>query len=123
VTEEETKETLKFRPNGTYIDEYKQSWTLQGDTSILDLSVKENKIQCGDYPDALARLYSSFHSHKGRYLIVDAKPGYEFVSEKSPTHIGGAGHGSLYNKDSTNPMIVAGTDLRPKFLRQVDLKD
>ncbi|AIE61151.1 alkaline phosphatase family protein [Bacillus methanolicus] len=123
VTEEETKETLKFRPKGTYIDEYKQSWTLQGNTSILDLSVNENKIQYGDYPDALARLYSSLHSHKGSYLIVDAKPGHEFVSEKSPTHIGGAGHGSLHKKDSTTPMIVVGTDLRPKFLRQVDLKD
>ncbi len=123
VTDEKNKGAFKFRPNGVYMDEYKQTWTLQGNPSVLDLSVNENKIQYGAYPDALARLYSSLHSHKGDYLIVDAKPGYEFVGEKSPTHVGGAGHGSLHKKDSTTPMIVVGTDLTPKSFRQVDLKD
>ena len=123
VTKKGANETLTFRPNGMYMDEYKQPWTVQGDTSILDLSIDGNKIRFGDYPDALARLYSSLHSHKGRYLIVDAKPGHEFVSEKSPTHIGGAAHGSLHKKDSITPMIVAGTDVKPTFQRQVDLKD
>ncbi|MEK4875520.1 hypothetical protein N1I87_12745 [Bacillus sp. FSL W8-0102] len=123
VTDEKTKETFKYRPNGKFTDPYNQSWTLEGDSSILDLAIKENDIQYGNYPDALARLYSSFHSHNGRYLIVDAKPGHEFISEKSPTHIGGAAHGSLHKQDSIVPMIVVGTDARPQSLRQVDLKD
>ncbi|WP_340404776.1 alkaline phosphatase family protein [Bacillus smithii] len=123
VANEKAKDTFQFRPNGKFTDPYNQSWTLEGDASILDLAIKENNIQYGNYPDALARLYSSFHSHNGRYLIVDAKPGHEFVSEKSPTHIGGAAHGSLHKQDSLVPMIVVGTDARPQSLRQVDLKD
>lgn len=78
-----------------YIDDYHQEWDIIGDLSILDLSVNEqNEIKYGDYPDALARLHGALHSHQGRYLIVDAKPGFEFIGEHSLTHDGGAGHGS-----------------------------
>lgn len=115
---------LSFKPNGEYTDQYKQTWTIEGNAQILDLSMTNDKrITYNDYPDCLARLYSSFQSHSGNYLIVNAKPGYEFVGEGSPTHIGGAAHGSLHKQDTFFPMIVAGTELEPKYERIVDLKE
>ena len=90
----------------------------------MDLSInKQNGINYGDYPDALARLYGALHSHAGRYIIVDAKPGYEFVGKNSPNHAGGAAHGSLHKVDSEVPLIIAGTDQKPKNHRLVDFKD
>lgn len=113
-----------FSPNGPYKDKYGQSWNINGDRSILDLSINEqNEINYGDYPDALARLYGALHSHEGQYIIVDAKPGYEFVGTHSPNHAGGAAHGSLHKADSEVPLIIAGTDQAPKHHRLVDFKD
>ncbi|QPA29959.1 alkaline phosphatase family protein [Thermaerobacillus caldiproteolyticus] len=112
-----------FKPNGTWVDEYEQSWDIEGDVGILNLTVKNNKIFYDEYPDALARLYSSLTSHEGNYLVVSAKPGFEFIGEGSPTHVGGASHGALHKQDSLVPMIVTGTDSSPKHLRMIDLKD
>jgi hypothetical protein len=114
---------LIFRPSGDLIDEYGQSWSIEGELSILDLSIINNKIGYGAYPDALARLYTSFFSHEGDYLVVNAKPGYEFKAESSPTHVGGGSHGGLHEQDSLVPMIVTGTDTKPKNLRILDVKD
>ena len=113
---------LIFHPDGEYQDEYDQSWHIEGDGSILDLTDRDRTIRYGDYPDGLARLYSSLHSHSGKYLVVDAKPGYEFVGEGSPTHPGGAAHGSLHKQDSFIPMIVTGTETKPKHRRIIDLQ-
>lgn len=115
--------SFHFYPEGDFIDEYEQSWFIEGNVEILDLSITNNKVQYGDYPDALARLYSSFFSHEGEYLIVSAKPGYEFIGEGSPTHIGGASHGGLHKEDSLVSMIVCGTSSLPKNLRIMDFKD
>ncbi|MFS0864409.1 alkaline phosphatase family protein [Fredinandcohnia sp. 179-A 10B2 NHS] len=115
--------TLTFQPGGEYIDQYGQSWSIDGNEKIMDLVLQENEILYGDYPDGLARLYSSFFSHSGTFLIVNAKPGYEFIGEGSPRHVGGASHGSLHKDDSHFPMIVAGTNIEPKHQRMVDLKE
>lgn len=114
---------LSFKPDGPFTDLYGQKWQIEGNERILDLTLSEDKIIYRDFPDGLARLYSSFYSHSGRYLIVDAKPGFEFVGEGSPTHVGGASHGSLYKDDSHFPMIVTGTEIEPEHKRIVDLKD
>ncbi|MED1739598.1 alkaline phosphatase family protein [Bacillus swezeyi] len=114
---------LTFKPGGAATDEYGQSWTLEGDIRLLDLTVNKNKIACGQFPDALERLYTSFFSHKGDYLIVNAKPGYEFIGEGSPTHVGGASHGALHKQDSLIPMIITGTDSAPKYKRLIDVKE
>src|SRR5690606_31837843 len=90
---------LSFQPEGEYFDQYKQTWTLDGTTDILDLEIKNKKIIYGDYPDGLARLYSSFFSHEGEYVVISAKPGYEIIGEGSPTHVGGASHGALHKDD------------------------
>jgi hypothetical protein len=82
-----------------------------------------NEIQYGDYPDALARLHGALHSHEGRFIIVDAKPGYEFIAKHSPTHLGGGGHGSLHKDDSLKPLLIVGTDNKPQYNRLVDFKN
>ena len=81
-----------------------------------------NQIKYGDYPDGLARLYGALNSQKGDFLILDAKPGYEFIGESSPEHTGGGAHGSMHKNDSLTPIIVTGTNKSMDNLRIVDLK-
>lgn len=115
--------SLSFKPGGQIVDPYGQAWTLEGDEKILDIYIKDNQITYQDYPDGLARLYSSFFSHSGKYLVINAMPGYEFIGEGSPRHVGGASHGSLHKDDTHFPMIVAGTDVSPKHDRVIDFKE
>ncbi|MFC2949814.1 alkaline phosphatase family protein [Virgibacillus sediminis] len=118
-----SQEKLIFQQDGTFSDKYGQNWDIKGNPAALDLSIADTgDIEYGDYPDALARLYGALHSHRGRFLIVDAMPGYEFVAEHSPTHLGGAGHGSLHKKDSVTPLIVTGIHTKPRYPRVVDFK-
>ncbi|MEK5237585.1 alkaline phosphatase family protein [Paenibacillus sp. FSL L8-0470] len=123
VTSGKSDKMFSYRPGGKYVDEYGQSWTLSGAPKIADISITNNRISYGKYPDVLARLYGAMHSHEGRYVIVTVNPGYEIVGESSPTHIGGGAHGSLHELDSVVPLIVSGTNTRPKTLRIVDIKD
>ncbi|MEC5423568.1 alkaline phosphatase family protein [Virgibacillus sp. C22-A2] len=123
VTAEGSNQLFTFQPDGNFTDPYNQTWGMHGDLSILDLSTNDkNEMDYGEYPDALARLHGALHSHKGRFLIVDAKPGYEFIAEHSPTHVGGGGHGSLHAKDSLTPLLITGTDTQPAHKRAVDFK-
>ncbi len=123
VASSEYETVFSFRNGGQYIDQYGQSWSLEGETPILDITINEEKrIFYGNYPDPLARLLAVFRSHEGRFLVVDAKPGFEFVRSGSPNYKGGAAHGSLHADDSLVPMIVTGTNTRPEHLRIVDLK-
>ncbi|MBM7587134.1 putative AlkP superfamily pyrophosphatase or phosphodiesterase [Bacillus pakistanensis] len=123
ITSGEKKGELHFREGGDLYDEYNQKWFIEGDLGLLDIRIDENQIHYGDYPDALARLSSSLKSHEGDFIIVSAKPGYEFIGEGSPTHVGGASHGGLHQQDSLVPMIVTGTDSTPSHLRMINLKE
>lgn len=117
------KVALQFKPKGDFKDIYNQNWYIKGNSSILDLTIKtKNQLKYGDYPDGLARLYGALHSQKGDFLIVDAKPGYEFIGESSPEHTGGGAHGSMHKNDSLAPIIVTGTNKSIDDLRIVDLK-
>jgi predicted AlkP superfamily pyrophosphatase or phosphodiesterase len=114
---------LLFQPGGPYTDQYHQSWSVKGNSEILDMKIKENKISYGNYPDALARLSGAAESQKGSFLITDAKPGYEFIGESSPEHSSGGAHGSMHKTDSSVPLIVSGTNKSIDNLRIVDLKE
>lgn len=114
---------LVFQTNGDYMDPYGQSWSVRGDLEILDITFKNNAMVYDTYPDALSRLQSAFASHEGSYLVIHAKPGFEFIGESSPTHVGGASHGGMHKQESLVPMIVTGTSSAPEHLRIVDLKD
>ena len=112
-----------YRRGGSYYDLYGQSWHLEGDLDLLDLKLQNGKIiTYGDYPDVLARVYGALHSHNGCFLIVNAKPGYEFKAQSTPFHLAGAAHGSLHRQESLVPCIIAGTNEKPKSERFVDLK-
>lgn len=113
-----------FSSNGPYIDEYKQSWQLDGDMSILDIKPDEHgTILYHTYPDALARLHGALHSQEGKVIIVDAKPSYEFIEKQSHDHAGGGAHGSLHQVDSVVPLVIAGETEKPPSNRLVDVKE
>lgn len=115
---------LTFSPNGAHVDQYNQSWKLDGSLSILDLKIDQNgTIHYRNYPDALARLHGALHSQEGNVIIVDAKPSYEFIEKYSHDHAGGGAHGSLHKVDSVVPLIVTGTDKSPEYKRLVDVKE
>lgn len=111
---------LSFRPNGDYVDEYNQKWKLEGDISILDLTLQDQHIHYGIYPDALFRLAGTMDP-TSRNVIITVSPGYELISKASPKHKGGA-HGSLHQLDSLVPMILTGIDDPPEHLRIIDIK-
>jgi predicted AlkP superfamily pyrophosphatase or phosphodiesterase len=124
VKSEDQNEVFQFKPGGVFRDVYNQTWSIKGNSSVLDLAIdNNNQIKYGDYPDGLARLYGALHSQKGDFLIMDAKPGYEFIGESSPEHTGGGAHGSMHKNDSLTPIIVTGTDKSIDHLRIVDLKE
>lgn len=116
---------LRFKKGGPLTDLYRQNWSVDQDTSILDLTIDtaQRKLDYGRYPDVLRRLYGALHSHPGNFLVVTAKPGYELADTGSPTHPGGGGHGAFSEAESLVPLIISGTEKRPQHLRIVDLKD
>jgi len=115
---------LRFKVNGDYSDPYQQKWMVERDVDVLDIQVDpvSHTLQYGQYPDAFQRLYGALHSHPGDFLVVGAKPGYELADRNSPTHKGGGGHGSLRHEESLVPLILCGTEQKPKHLRIIDLK-
>ncbi len=119
-----TSNKMSFKSEGEFKDNYNQSWSIEGDVRVLDLIINDESktVTYGDYPDALRRLTGSLHSHKGQFLAITAKPGYELAAESSPTHIKGGGHGSLHKTDSLVPLIITGTNQEPEHLRFVDMK-
>ncbi|WP_368652965.1 hypothetical protein AB4Y30_14665 [Ornithinibacillus sp. 4-3] len=118
------KGSLRYSPNGEYRDVYNQTWNVDGNHELLQLtSSNQNILSYGDYPDALARLYGALHSHSGRFIVVNAKPGCEFKAQSTPFHLAGAAHGSIHRQESLVPLIIAGTDEKPLFPRFVDIKE
>lgn len=118
-----TAKTFSYQPGGNLADDYGQTWTITGAPVLADITVNKDRIHYGKYPDVLARLYGAMHSHEGRFVVVTAEPGYELVAESSPMHVGGGSHGSLHERDSLVPLLISGTNTRPKSLRIVDLKE
>lgn len=117
-------ESFLYRAGGRFRDKYGARWTFGDGASLLDIKVNEAKgtIEYGNYPDALRRLSGALHSHKGQFLVVTAKEGYEFTGGSSPTHIGGGGHGAFNATESLVPLIITGTNKKPDKLRMVDMK-
>lgn len=124
VIQGSTAKELKYKAGGSLTDVFNQSWTIEQNTKVLDINVNMTKhsLDYDEYPDVLKRLSSALHSHPGEFLVVTAKPGYEFTSGSSPLHKGGGGHGSIRKKESHVPLIISGTDRKPDYMRIVDLK-
>lgn len=101
---------MSFKPNGPFVDPYGSTWTLTGDLAVMDISLKGQKIEYGDYPDGLARLYGALFSQDFPLIVITARPRFEFKSRYYPTHNNGGSHGSLHKWDSLIPLIVAGDE-------------
>lgn len=106
---------LSFRRGTQFMDRYGERWDIEGDTNLLGLqmSPEDRTVSSMEYPDALSRLASAFHSHEGEYLIVSAKPGMEIAADGAPNHPGGGNHGSLHALDSLFPFIIAPKETTP----------
>jgi hypothetical protein len=136
VIEGGSERELIFYPDGAYTDPYGRKWTLEGDFSVLDIETvpendqfshadKEIRINFGDFPDALSRLYGALFSQTCPMIVINARPRYEFESRYHPTHNKGGSHGSLHKWDSIIPLIVTGNDHvdQPFPSRLVELKE
>jgi predicted AlkP superfamily pyrophosphatase or phosphodiesterase len=118
-----TEKGLRFR-QGTWKDEFNQSWEWRGDADVLDLKKDKNgKIGYGEFPDGLQRVWSALHAQSEPMIVVNAKPKYQFIGKAVPTHLRGGAHGGLSAKDTYAAMIIAGTDQKPRYDRMVDLKE
>lgn len=117
-----TERQLFFFREGTFHDVYGQSWSFDGDLSVVDAQITgEQIIEFGKFPDAFARLITALEARNGSRVVVSAVSGYEYFAEGAPIHPGGGSHGSLEEEDSTVPMIVTGMPFRLTHPRIVDL--
>jgi hypothetical protein len=118
-----TEKTMRFRKGGTLADPYGTRWSVSGSVDVLDLRVDGSTITYDTFPDGLARLYGALYSQDVPVVVVNAAPGYEFLSECSPTHLGGGSHGSLHKQDSIIPLVIVGSSRRyPRPARLIDMK-
>jgi hypothetical protein len=89
-------------------DRFGAYWRVEGDLSVLDLTVRDGMLIDGDYPDGPARLYGALYSQKIPLFVVNARPRYEIHTRFFPRHKNGGAHGSLHRADTEVPLLVAG---------------
>ncbi|MDP4159410.1 MAG: alkaline phosphatase family protein, partial [Bacillota bacterium] len=117
-----TEKKLFFSRIGSYEDVYGQSWSIEGDLTVVDAQVMgKERIEFGKFPDALTRLISALEARRGSRIVVSASSGYEYFAEGAPIHPGGGSHGSLEEEDSTVPMIVSGMSVKLEHPRIIDM--
>ena len=117
-----TEKQLLFSRVGLYQDVYGQSWSFEGDLSVVDAQVMgEQTIKFAKFPDAFTRLISALEARNGSRVVISAASGYEYLAVGGPIHPGGGSHGSLEEEDSTVPMIVAGMPVKLDYPRIIDL--
>ena len=116
-----TAKRLSFSRGGQFEDIYGQSWSLEGDLTVIDAQINgERNIVFGRYPDAFNRLSSALEVRSGSRVVVSAAPGYEYLAAGAPIHPGGGSHGSLEAEDSTVPAIIAGMPINLDNVRIID---
>lgn len=98
--------SLSIRHGGDVLDAYGNRWTVDGDLTAIDARLEDDRIEYGDYPNALERICNGFADGSAS-LWVTARLGHEFRIAETHTHPGGS-HGSLHRLDSTSPLIAAG---------------
>jgi len=103
-----SEQEFRFWRTGEFTDAYQISWGMQGEYRILDIRVEAGQVHFDSYPDAFSRLYGALFAHDAAVVAATAAPGYQFLSELSPSHLGGGSHGSLHKQDSRIPLVIAG---------------
>jgi predicted AlkP superfamily pyrophosphatase or phosphodiesterase len=116
------EDELRFEPDGEVADERGGGWTVDGDPATLDLRLAGGVLHSGDYPDALARLWSALSCRRSGDLLLSAAPGYEFVDWGGSHHVGGGSHGSLHRCDSHGVLLTCGVaEAPPRMARLRDV--
>jgi hypothetical protein len=100
---------LRFTPGGEVTDMRGSSWSVDGDLMVLAARIEDGRLICPDYPDALARVWSSLRCENSGDVLLSAAPGYEFVDWGGADHVGGGSHGSLHRSDSLGALLWCGT--------------
>jgi len=100
---------LRFAPGGELEDERGRRWSVAGEPATLAAQTADGRFRSLEYPDALARIWSSLSCPTAGDVLLSAAPGYEFVDWGGADHVGGGSHGSLHRSDSLGALLWCGT--------------
>jgi Type I phosphodiesterase / nucleotide pyrophosphatase len=100
---------LRFAPRGDLVDRRGESWSVEGDLSVLALEEADGRLDSRRYPDALGRVWAALRCRTAGEVLASAKPGYEFLDWGRAHHVGGGSHGSLHAVDSFGSLLWCGT--------------
>ena len=100
---------LRFTPRGDLTDLRGETWSVEGDRSVLALEVRDGQVRSERYPDALGRVWSALRCRTSGEVLASARPGWEFLDWGRSHHIGGGSHGSLHANDSLGSLLWCGT--------------
>ncbi len=95
---------------GTLNDARGLKWSIEGELAALEAQVKDGLFLAPDYPDALARVWSSLICSTSGEVLLSAAPGYEFLDWGGAAHVGGGSHGSLHASDSLGALVLCGVE-------------
>ena len=100
---------LRFSPRGDLTDLHGETWSVDGDRSVLALEAPEGRVRSERYPDPLGRVWSALRCRTAGEVLASARPGWEFLDWGRSHHIGGGSHGSLHANDSLGSLLWCGT--------------
>jgi hypothetical protein len=100
---------LRFAPGGDLEDERALRWSVEGELSVLGLTLADGRVTSLEYPAALSRIWSALRCATAGDVLLSAAPGYEFVDWGGADHVGGGSHGSLHRSDSLGALMWCGT--------------
>jgi Type I phosphodiesterase / nucleotide pyrophosphatase len=101
---------LRFAPGGPVIDTRARAWSVEGELAVLAADLRDGLFVSPDYPDALARVWSSLICPTAGEVLLSAAPGYEFLDWGGAAHVGGGSHGSLHASDSLGALVLCGVE-------------
>jgi hypothetical protein len=101
---------LRFALGGDLVDTRGETWSVDGELDTLGLVVEDGVLRSSDYPDALARLWSSLDCPRSGDVLLSGAPGVEFMDWGGHDHVGGGSHGSLHRCDSLGVLLMCGID-------------
>ena len=114
---------LRFAPGVSVIDSRGRGWEIDASAetlaAVLGARVLDGgRLECPDYPDALARIWSALRCETAGDVLLSAAPGYEFVDWGGADHVGGGSHGSLHRSDSLGALLWCGTGPQEREARE-----
>jgi hypothetical protein len=104
---------LRFAPEGAggnVKDVRGLKWSIEGELAAVEAQVKDGLFLAPDYPDALARVWSSLICPTSGEVLLSAAPGFEFLDWGGAAHVGGGSHGSLHASDSLGALVLCGME-------------